>query len=435
MKLKLTLSRESGPEVDLVVTADAATPIADVAAAIQARDPRKAPGARAMSTPTLRLSSRPGRGSVLPAGVELGEAALGSGSRVAIVDIADGQELSVRSSPRVIVSVVAGPDAPSRVELPMGSHILGRDIAAAVRLSDPLVSKDHARIDVSSAAVRLVDLNSANGIMADGEPVTRLDLVDGQVLELGDTSLQIRLVASVDAAELGEGPVVHNRSPRVEERYGGTEFVAPAMPTEQERQPFPWLSMAAPLVMGGVMFAVTRSPLSLMFVALSPILLLGNFLSTRGTRARKFRLDSAKFSVQIEALERSLAEQVERERSIRLKEQPSTSEVVTDALHLGPMLWTRRPEHWSFMSVRLGLCALPSRNSIRVTGEETALPEFLDRVNRVVEQYRLVQGVPVSENLYLAGGLGIAGGQDRTAGVARAILAQLVGLHLSLIHI
>ncbi len=63
------------------------------------------------------------------------------------------------------------------------------------------MSKRHARVDVTSHGVRVVDMNSANGILVDAVPVTRLEVVGGEKLILGDTTLEI----AVDSATSGVG--------------------------------------------------------------------------------------------------------------------------------------------------------------------------------------------------------------------------------------
>jgi S-DNA-T family DNA segregation ATPase FtsK/SpoIIIE len=431
MKVKLTLRRQDGPEVDVVVTTDASAPIGAVAQALLDADPHVSPTrAKAPKDPTLAIV-RAGKALVaLQPEVEMGSAALGSGAIVVVVDAQGAAPSSTSAKIVADVTVTAGPDAGTRFELPIGTHYVGRDPSSAVVLRDSLVSKKHARIDVTARGVRVVDLNSANGILLDGEPVSRLDIAGGEALILGDSTIQFASPSAPSGeARAVTGPVSLLRSPRVEQRYGGSEFVGPEVPSEVENQPFPWLAMIAPLIMGSVMFAVTRSPLSIMFVALSPLLMAGNYLSGRSNRKRKFRIAVEKFTAQLEELDRNLAVEVELERTIRLAEHPSTAEVCAAAEHLGSLLWTRRPEHWSFLAVRAGLGTLNSRNTVKVTGEESAIPEYMAQLKEVVERYGQIDGVPVVENLFGAGALGIAGPVTEAAGTARALLAQLTGLH------
>lgn len=429
MKLKMTLWRANGPAVDIVVTTDASAPVGDVARAIAASDPyRQLGAAETNGVQTLMVGNPHGAREVISPVMALGESNLASGSSITVTDEQLRSPRSPGDGHLTTITVVEGPDKGKNFELGPGSRMAGRDPSVDILLSDPLVSKLHARFDVSPGNLRVVDLNSANGVVLDDSQVTRADLTDGQRILLGDTVLQVSIAASARDTS-PPGPLDFTRSPRVERRYPGEEFIAPEMPSQQESQSFPWLAMIAPILMGGVMFAVTGSILSIVFVALSPVLLASNYVSNRANRKRKFRLATAAFRTRIAALDERLGTELAREHEVRLGEYPSTADVLQSALNLGQMLWTRRPEHWSFLSLRLGLAEMPSRNSIKVANEESALQEFLDEMRQVVTRHSTVAGVPVAESLYDSGTLGISGPRDLTAPVARALLVQLAGLH------
>ena len=433
MKLKLTLQRPSGPEADIVVTTDATATVGEVAAAIAVRDPQRNPAdaATGPNVPaTLRVVTAGASGHlVLEPDLAVGEAPLGSGATVAVV--APGAPQRAQKTSAAMLRIVEGPDSGKEFPLPLGTRYLGRDASLSdVTLTDPLVSKRHARLDVFSNAIRVVDLNSANGLEIDGGLVTRIDLENGAKVRVGDTVLEAVIAESADDAGTGhDGPVAFNRSPRVDPRFPGDKLVAPKLPSEQDRQPFPWLVLAAPLIMGPVMFMITQNATSLIFLAMSPLLVAGNFLAQRATRKRKAKLDAQKFDERFGDLGTRLASEREVERDVRLSETPSTREVYAAAMEFGPMLWTRRPEHWQFLTVNLGIGTLPSRNTVAVSGEEEALPDFLARLRELREQYEEIDGVPVAENLHFAGALGVVGPTVAVADYTRALVVQATGLH------
>lgn len=81
-----------------------------------------------------------------------------------------------------------------RLLLVSGANIVGRDAAAQVRLDDAVVSRRHARIEVSGAGTQLEDLGSKNGTYLDGQrlasdPVT---LRDGSRLAFGTVEVIYR---------------------------------------------------------------------------------------------------------------------------------------------------------------------------------------------------------------------------------------------------
>ncbi|HTN58833.1 MAG TPA: FtsK/SpoIIIE domain-containing protein [Protaetiibacter sp.] len=435
MKLKLTLQRHSGPEADIVVTADAGATVGDVAAGIRGRDPYLAKlGAGTGGPVTLTVTDAGGTAPrVLDTDFAIAEAGIGSGASIAIVP--EGAAAApVAAGPAARLVVVEGPDAGTEFPLAIGTVFIGRDASMSdLTLSDPLVSKRHARVDVFSSTIRFVDLNSANGLEVDGGVVTRVDLEDGDTLRLGDTVVRAAIAAPAAAASDGPppGPIAFNRSPRVETRYPGTEYEAPAPPVEQDAQPFPWISLVAPVLVGGTMFLLfpARGAQMLVFVAAAPLLMIGTWLTARATRKRKRKLDIERFDARAAELEKTLAEEAEKERAIRRAESPSTAEVYQQAIELGPLLWTRRPEHWQFLSVNLGLGTMESRNRVTSTKEDTGLPEYVARIKQTQDAFRYVSDVPVTENLYFSGALGIAGPQPLAADAARGVLVQLTGLH------
>ena len=427
MKLKLTLQRPTGPEADIVVTTDAAATVGQVAAVLAAASAKGGQAAPA----TLRVVDP--AGNVQPAiepDIALGEAPIGSGATVAVV--APGTAVPPKQAPVAVLRVLEGPDQGKTFPLPPGTRYLGREAQLSdVVLTDRLVSKRHARLDVFSSSIRIVDLNSANGIEVDGGLVPRIDLDNGGTVRVGDTVLVADIASSTEAPPslANDGPVAFNRSPRVDDRYPGHDLKAPVLPGEAERSPFPWLVLAAPLILGPVMFIMTQQVTSLIFIAMSPLLVAGNFLAQRATRKRKRKLDFEKFDTRFASLSEQLAAERETERAVRQRETPSTAEVLDDAMRLGPLLWTRRPEHWQFLSVNLGRGILPSRTTVTVNGEESALAEPLDRLNELIAEYEEIDDVPVAENLYFAGALGVVGRQDVAAEVARGLLVQATGLH------
>lgn len=433
MKVKLTLARAGGPASDVVVTADAAATVADVAESLAERDPFRAKvGAAAPADPTLAVVD-PASGAsrrTLARDVALSEARLGSGATITVTSATAPTQK--RSATALTLRVVEGPDAGVTIELAAGSYTIGRDADSDVTLTDPLVSKRHARLDVVGRAARLVDLNSANGIEVDGGIVSRVDVEDGSSVRLGDTLLRAEFAATASTDDVDPSePVAFNRSPRVESRYPGREFVAPAPPTEQDAQPFPWLVLAAPILIGATMILLfpQRGAQLIIFVAAAPLLMIGTWLTARAQRKRKHKLDVERFESRAARLEAELEVEVPKERATRSSEAPSTREVAEHVRALGPLVWTRRPEHWQFLSVNLGVGTMASRNTVRITNEDTGMPEYLERVTRAREAYAQIDEVPVTENLFFAGALGIAGERTLAADCARGVLTQLAGLH------
>lgn len=94
-------------------------------------------------------------------------------------------------------------------------------------------------------------------------------------------------------------------------------------------------------------------------------------------------------------------------------------------MRLGPMLWTRRPEHWNFLGLRLGRTRLPARNAIGDAESPEGLPEYIERVERLQERYAMVDDA----DLRAAGRCGVgrhAGPPAPVADAMRGLAVQAV---------
>ena len=231
-----------------------------------------------------------------------GAEALGAETVLGVPPLLHGAVLTVdrpgsrEPRPLLELHVLAGPDCGAVHPVPPGELSIGRAAEARVRVADPDVSRLHAvlRVGLDAAGTTTVhDLGSTNGTTVDGRAVGRagLSVAPGQVIRLGDTRLSLVAPETVPVScrPDAEGHLLLNRPPR---HLVPARPVRVTMPIEQrpaERQRFPLVALAVPLVLGVALAAVTRSPTYLLFLLLSPLMVLGTFLSDRvgGRRARR----------------------------------------------------------------------------------------------------------------------------------------------------
>ncbi len=431
MKLKLTYRRASAADAEIVVVADASATVGDVARQMLDADPVAAEKLGFGDKVTLSAAPPGGQLVALPHDRAIGEAQIASGFEVRVSESSDAAHGSATAA--AMLRVVGGPSAGQQFPLPAGSTLIGRESLSDIVIADQFMSKRHARIEVGQF-IEVVDLNSANGIVLDGSIVTRVRVLPGQVLEMGDTKVTITPLDQGShtrrALDIQGGTIPFNRSPRVEVRYSAIEHPRPQVPSELERQAFPWILLLAPVLMGSFMYSITRSPTSLVLVGMAPVMLTGNYLMTRGSSRQKQRDQITRFDAQLDRLQDALAGEVPREREVRQREVPAVNEIFQAGLDHGALLWTRRREHWNFLHVRLGSGSLPSRNTIaKPSSSDDGLPEYADRLLSVETAHAEVDGVPVLEDLVVSGALGIVGDQERAADAARGLLLQIVGLH------
>lgn len=434
MRMRLTLSRSAAEPIDVTVTAESTTTVTQLARELHNADPLSAASAGVHDGDlTVRLHhgadvSGAAGVSVLDGSSLVGDVPLASGAVVSLV------ARSVSTAPQAApvaarLRIVSGPDAGRAVDLLAGVSTIGRDAANTVTLSDPLVSKHHCRIAVTEV-IEIIDSGSANGTLVDGQAADRVVVSPDDLVTIGDTVLTVERLSGVPVADSVQGPVAFIRSPRLDPVYVGVKIKAPEPPEQPEKQRLPWLALLAPLLMGAVIFAVNPgNPLSVVFVALSPLLMVASYIDNRLQNKRQWKRAVEQFDASVDAVADDIRGLHDAERAGRRSETPTVSEVLSAARTRSSLLWTRRPEHESYLAVRLGSGTLPSRHELEMPGQRKGPPELWRKVEELQRSLVLVDDVPAVENLRISGSIGVAGAGDAGRSVARGLLVHALALH------
>jgi two-component system cell cycle response regulator len=100
------------------------------------------------------------------------------------------QELRARvQRDRAYLIVLAGGNVGEMYRLEEGETFLGRGQTVTVKLMDDGISRKHARIFQSGGEVIIEDLQSSNGTIVNGAPVSTQLLKDGDKIRLGSTTI------------------------------------------------------------------------------------------------------------------------------------------------------------------------------------------------------------------------------------------------------
>lgn len=426
MRTRVVLRRPRAA-TPVTITTEATATVGDLADALVRADPASAvPG-----EPELSIH-RPDDVDFrrIRRDTSLSEAGFRAGSTIAVTP-RDASEITSGSAAVARLVVVAGPDSGQEIELGAGVATIGRGPDCDLRLTDSQVSRLHARLLVGDQ-IEVVDAGSANGVLIGDGPVSRSVVRPDDILVLGNTQLQV-LVIDPDATDHTTGAtgavVAYNRSPRLVQRYPERTVPAPDVPTPPNPTKFPILALIAPMVMGAAMYTFTRNPMSLMFVALSPMMMLGNWWNSRSSGKKKFSTESVAFDEALDLLRRQIEVDHTLEREARLAESPATRETVGAALGLAPVLWSARPREPGFLTLRLGTGTAPSRTVIEPPNRGTSDPQMWERLRQTLAELADVPGVPHVADLTELGVLGVAGEIAAAEPVARALLAQIACLH------
>ena len=100
--------------------------------------------------------------------------------------------------------VMQGAEIGRDFRLRRGTMVIGRGLDVDVRIPDDLVSRRHARIEFlwnplnETASFFLVDLDSTNSTYVNNRPVERIELKDGDKIQVGDTFLKFVLLDDIE---------------------------------------------------------------------------------------------------------------------------------------------------------------------------------------------------------------------------------------------
>ncbi|MGO4193577.1 FtsK/SpoIIIE domain-containing protein [Arthrobacter sp. YAF17] len=433
MRIRLTLRRDPAEAKDLAVTVDGLATVADIATQLWAADParRGTPPPSNLSLSIEEAFAAGGmKGSVLDRKDNLLESGLRPGSIVSLTQLSEqfGTPGANRGPAAATLRVLSGPDVGREFSLPSGTSYIGRGRDADIRLTDPLTSKRHARITVGET-VEIVDTNSANGLLMDGLPVTRATLNSSDTVALGDTTVSVVSLGTGHSSAPTSPLIDFNRSPRVVPRFEQQKRMLPAGPKRQEHHAFPYIMLLAPLMMGGILFAVTQNVLSVVFMLMMPLFIVGHYVDQKLQAKRERKEQLKQFRESMAAFRADITRLQNVERSVRLQEAPSVSDTVDSIYKLGPLLWTHRPEHTGFLGLRFGLGTAPSRIQFEEPNSNDTEAEYMAEIQECMAQFRDIEGVPVVSQLRSAGSFGLAGSRGLVDDVARGMVLQLVGLH------
>lgn len=431
MQAKFILRRPDDSRAQLAITADATATVGELAQALAAGDPeqRQPPPGTGLTLKVEHTAfDRGAAGRVLDPARSLTDSGLQSGSTVSLVAAPTVTHGRRRGRTAAVARILDGPDAGLEFPLPQGNSSVGTGLTNDVTLTDHGLTDVHAAITVGES-IEIVNLAGPSGVCIGGQPVQRAIVGAGDVVQLAATSLAILPTLRPGTTQTDSVAIEFNRSPRVVARFDEHEFTAPRPPQPPEPARFPIISVLAPLIMGLILFAVTRSMLAVVFIALSPLLMVGMYIDTKLQARRRQENEAKRFADSLRALAGELTEAQRVERAVRLAEAPALGQVVEAIHRLGPLLWTHRPEHPAFLTVRLGLGDAASRCRIRLSDSDSAEIEYTAQLNDLQSRFSTVEDVPIVANLRESGALGICGPRGVVDGVARGIVMQLAGLH------
>jgi S-DNA-T family DNA segregation ATPase FtsK/SpoIIIE len=396
--------------------------VADLAAALGAPQPE------------LRIDGRLTQGDVA-----LSESGLVAGSTVQPVagprrTAVPAGRLAMPAGAVVVVRVVGGLAAGMSVPLGPGAALVGRG-AVAVVVDDPAVSREHCRLDVGNAGqVTVTDLGSRNGTDVNGERLSGTVVVGpDDVVSLGGAAalrvLPISHLGPVMAVDPVRevrpgGTIPFTRAPRAARHTADEPLSLPVKPIRRRGATFSVSMMLGPLLMAGVIVALTKDPRFAAFAALTPIMFFGNYVEERTKGRVSMRRRVRDFAAELEELRRRLAARRAAEINRRLAASPDPAEAVYLAEAPGLGLWERRLGAAGFMELSAGTATLPWAPPLRTDPGADPGADMAPEVSAALNVAGHVPSVPVPVSLTAGGVIGLQGYRGAALAVARSLLCQ-----------
>src|SRR5579875_845277 len=443
MRLALTVvSPAARRQADVLLDADPATPVATVAeeldrllhsgAAVNG-PPRPAmpgapggtadgghvlqfPGPRAPASPPLYVDC-----ALVRPEQPLAESRIRHGCVISLGD-ASG---CVRPEPTGVVEiqVAGGPAAGSVHRLTLGEADIGGADPAHIRINDPRLPAAALHVSVDAQGRCQVTPYPDVPAELDREPLTGPALWSaGQQITVGGTLLGLAPYEPPDAAlhpsDDGAG-VDFNRPPRLLPPDRPTRFQLPQPPGRPERRPVPILMAVVPVLLGVAMAYFIHEIYMLAMCVLSPVMLIGNYVSDRRHGRRSYAQQMADFADHKARIEQDARTALDAERVQRRTNCPDPAVVLTIASGPRRRLWERRRTDPDYLLLRVGTADLPS-------AVELADPAQDEHRRQVVWN---IPDAPVSVPLHDRGVLGVAGPGDAPRAIGRWLVAQAAALH------
>lgn len=328
----------------------------------------------------------------------------------------------------VQLRVVSGAGAGRIMHVGVGTVLIGREKGAHIVVTDPsATARDVALVVASDATVTLEFIEDQTpACVVDGEPPTSgMTLSPGAQLAYADMIVEVaRPDSSVAAVQLDPptGQWKYNRPPRILPPEPSSSFRLPSEPQEPDKPPLPVLMSLLPLLMAVGLAFLYRNPVMLAFGIMSPIMLIGSYITTNRTARRRYRRMIAEYADVKARTEQDAADALAAERVTRRVDAPDPAHVGLIAVGPSPRLWERRRDEALWLTLRVGTATQPSRVSLED-------PEQLQHRQHVVWD---VHDAPVTVALPEAGVFGVASSEghiDTPRRVAQWLVAQLGALH------
>ncbi|MCX5060616.1 FtsK/SpoIIIE domain-containing protein [Streptomyces sp. NBC_00452] len=442
MRMLVTVVQEGGEPHDVVIATDDMATAGDVAEVLGAAlgHPAPHPGHGAgnvVQMPGTTAVPMPGYGAADTRAPSLwADGLYCDPAAPAATVLRDGMRVSVDDSIGPLLRkgepvgqyelrVAGGPAAGRVVRLGVGAATVGSAPTCTLPVPDPSLPQVALRVTIDLQGETKVSAEGGAEVLLDDEAVeTGASWPLGGVVRVGDSLLVLDRVAEPDAhlSLMSEGGLAYNRPPRLSPLRPRRRLVVPVPPGKGEKAKFQLLMAIMPLFFGLGMYFVTKQVYMLAFCLMSPLMMLGQWISENREGKKKDKTSLKQYKKDLAQHKAELVVLGKEEQRARRQDAPDPAEILLFATGPRRRLWERRLTDPDAMLLRIGVGGLES-------DVELALARGGLSGDEDTPQPPVLPDVPVTLPFTRLGVVGIAGDRARAMATARWISVQAAVLH------
>ncbi|MER7841345.1 FtsK/SpoIIIE domain-containing protein [Streptomyces sp. NPDC096040] len=441
MRVLVTVVREGGEPHDVVIATDETATAGDVAQALGEAlgHPAQQAGHGAGNVVQLRGGAPvpiPGYGAGTGAPSLWVDGVYCDPAAPAATVVRDGMRVSVDDSIGPLLRkgepvgqyelrVAGGPAAGRVIRLGVGAATVGSAPTCMLPLPDPALPPLALRVTIDLQGNTSLSPEGGTELLLDDEAVEAgAPWPLGAVVRAGDSLLVLDRVAEPDAhlSQMSEGGLAYNRPPRLSPLRPRRRLVVPVPPGKGEKAKFQFLMAIMPIFFGVGMYFVTKQIYMLAFCLMSPVMMLGQWISENREGKKKDKTSLKQYKKDLAEHQAQLAVLGKEEQRARRADAPDPAEILLFATGPRRRLWERRLTDPDAMLLRIGVGGLES-------DVELALARGGVTHDEEAPQPPVLADVPVTLPFARLGVVGIAGDRARALATARWIGVQAAVLH------
>lgn len=354
---------------------------------------------------------------------------------------------------------------------------IGRTDDNQIVISNRYVSSHHACLVWNGEQWVATDLQSGNGTFANEVRVTSSPLKwgdtlylmgvkiivgngfisvnnpDGSVVIQGSELIPLpnQVTTYIEALSHTENDTTFYRAPRFFREVTPYKFKIDAPPAMQIVEPMPAMLLFGPALTMG-MTAVVMGSISLwglstgtttfqaalpsmtMCVSMLSATLLWAPLTRRHERKLKEKNElkrQKRYIKYLDEVREEIYTQSSLQKDILQENSPTLEDCSQRILSRMDNLWERNPEHFDFLSLRLGIGCCPLQAEFHFPDNRFVLDDdtMLNEVKRLQAEPKILKDIPIHASLLREGVTGIHGESGECIGFLNAIILQIVSLH------